>query len=108
MARDAGVKAAKYVIQQWPELFPARDFRPVCCKWSLKVLDFLLLQAIKARRHSEKEGYRSEDILQCIYLYHIISCVILKIVALVLLSKRNTYEALELFKWCYGVVRYFL
>ena len=61
MARDTGVKAAEYVIQQWPELFPARDFSPVCCKWSLKVLDFSLLQAIKARRHSEKES--SEDIL---------------------------------------------
>ena len=32
MARDAGVKAAEYVIQRWPELFPSRDFSPVCCK----------------------------------------------------------------------------
>ena len=29
MARDAGVKAAEYVIQQWPELFPSRDISPV-------------------------------------------------------------------------------
>ena len=64
MARDASVKAAEYVIQQWPELFPARDFRPVCHKWSLKVLDFSLLEAIKAKMHSEKES--SEDSLQCI------------------------------------------
>lgn len=28
MARDAGVKAAEYVIQQWPELFPSRDISP--------------------------------------------------------------------------------
>ena len=32
MARDAGVKAAEYVIQKWPELFPSRDFSPVRCK----------------------------------------------------------------------------
>ena len=36
MARDAGVKAAEYVIQQWPELFPSRDFSPVCFKLLLK------------------------------------------------------------------------
>ena len=38
MARDAGVKAAEYVIQQWPELFPSRDFSPVCLKLLLKIL----------------------------------------------------------------------
>jgi len=32
MARDAGIEAAEYVIQQWPELFPSRDFSPVSCK----------------------------------------------------------------------------
>ena len=43
MARDAGVKAAEYVIQQWPELFPSRDFSPVCRKVVIESLRLLVV-----------------------------------------------------------------
>ena len=35
MAKDAGVDAAKYVIERWPSLFASKDFNPVCVVYSL-------------------------------------------------------------------------
>ena len=63
MARDAGIKAAEYVIQQWPELFPSRDFSPVCHEVVAKICRLFTLQDIRPRTHSEVES--SEAALQC-------------------------------------------
>ena len=61
MARDAGVKAAEYVIQKWPELFPSRDFSPVCChKLPIKVLYLLCCRILD-------QGIQSKKLLEIVW-----------------------------------------
>ena len=38
MAREAGVSAAKYVIEQWPDLVSSKDFNPVRAIISLNII----------------------------------------------------------------------
>ena len=61
MARDAGVKAAEYVIQKWPELFPSRDFSPVCrYELLIKVLYLLFCRILN-------RGIQSKNLLKILW-----------------------------------------
>ena len=67
MARDAGVKAAEYVIQQWPELFPSRDFSPVRIhKVLLKALDLLCCRTSDLGNQCKKIMKRNWNVCVCV------------------------------------------
>ena len=61
MARDAGVKAAEYVIHQWPELFPSRDFSPVSCEVIIKFLSLMSYRIL------DQGGTQNKRVVKLLY-----------------------------------------